>query len=348
MKVLHVLASNKYSGAENVACQIIKMFDGEIEMAYCSPDGLIRNALLERNIAFLPIKKLSKKELKRAIKEYQPDIIHAHDMRASFVVAKAVKKRPFISHIHNNAFDSRAISLKSIAYLCAAKKARRIFWVTESAYQGYKFHNLFKGKSTILYNIIDIERLYEKLQEDKNSYAYDIVYVGRLAYEKNPQRLMEVLCKVTQKDPKVKIAIVGTGELEREVKELSRSLGIEKNVEFLGFQNNPLKIMHDAKVMIMTSRWEGVPMCAIEAMALGLPIVSTPTDGLKALIEDGVNGFLSEDDEKLAERIMSILLDCELYQKLSVATKRKGVQRNRVQPYKQMLVECYKGILINL
>ena len=48
MRVLHVLASNKYSGAENVACQIIKMFDGEVEMAYCSPDGEIAKSLHEK------------------------------------------------------------------------------------------------------------------------------------------------------------------------------------------------------------------------------------------------------------------------------------------------------------
>ena len=47
MKVLHILASNRFSGAENVVCQIVDMFKGEIEMAYCSPDGDIRNSLKE-------------------------------------------------------------------------------------------------------------------------------------------------------------------------------------------------------------------------------------------------------------------------------------------------------------
>ena len=90
MKILHVLASNKFSGAENVACQIIKMFSDRepgIEMAYCSPKGEIEQALNKEKIDYYPLKKLNKRELKRVIKTFKPDIIHAHDMRASFYSA---------------------------------------------------------------------------------------------------------------------------------------------------------------------------------------------------------------------------------------------------------------------
>ena len=89
MRILHILTSNRFSGAENVVCQIIGMMKDEpdVEMRYCSPDGQIREALAEREITFAPISELSVSEVKRAIKETKPDIIHAHDMRASFVAA---------------------------------------------------------------------------------------------------------------------------------------------------------------------------------------------------------------------------------------------------------------------
>ena len=58
MKVLHLLSSNKYSGAENVVCQIIKMFGNDAEMVYCSPDGDIRKTLNDKNIKFIPLKEL--------------------------------------------------------------------------------------------------------------------------------------------------------------------------------------------------------------------------------------------------------------------------------------------------
>lgn len=158
MKVLHVLASSRFSGAENVVCQIVNMFKDErnIEMAYCSVDGEIRQALDERGVKFFPVTKLKKKELKEVINKYNPDIIHAHDMRASYVSAQACGKIPLISHIHNNAFDSRGLSIKSIAYFLAAKKARHIFWVSKSSFDGYFFHKFFSKKSSVLYNVIDV------------------------------------------------------------------------------------------------------------------------------------------------------------------------------------------------
>lgn len=344
MKILHVLASNSFSGAENVVCQIIEMFRNKeaTEMLYCSPNGAIAESLKTRSIKFVPLCALNKKELQRVIREECPDIIHAHDMRASFLVYRAAKKIPFISHIHNNAFDSRGLSLKSVAYILAAKKARHIFWVSESAYKGYKFHKFFKKKSSVLSNILDVECLKTKMQEDTNTYNYDIVYVGRLTYPKNPQRLIEILSMVVKKKPDVQIAIVGTGELEDEVKALSKELGIQENINFLGFLKNPLKVMHDAKVMVMSSRWEGVPMCALEGMALGLPIVSTPTDGLQVLIENGVNGFLSEDNIELAEKLCLLIDDEELRRKQSEAQKNKARVVNDIEKYKQILDNHYK------
>ena len=343
MKILHVLASNKYSGAENVVCQIINMFRNEsnVEMAYCSPNGTIREALQERSVNFFALEKLDKKNLKKVLDEYEPDIIHAHDMMASYIVAKTAKKISVVNHIHNNAFNSRGISLKSIAYLFAARKAKHIFWVSKSSFEGYIFHRSLKKKSSILYNVIDIESLRNKMLLDKNEYVYDIVYVGRLAYPKNPERLLNVISKVVEKKNDVKIAIIGTGELEEDVKNLSKEKGLDKNVEFLGFHSNPLKIMHDAKAMLMTSRWEGTPMCALEAMILGLPIVSTPTDGMCDLIQNGENGFLSDDDSVLSEKLFLILQDGQLYERMSKSQSKKSIEINNIESYQKILKEQY-------
>lgn len=347
MKILHLLQSNCFSGAENVVCQIISMMKNEpdVEMVYCSSDGLIKEALNERNIQFVPLKEFSVREIKRVIKEQQPDIIHAHDMRASFYAARACDRIPLISHIHNNAFDSRGISLKSIAYMYAAKKARHIFWVSQSSFDGYVFHKLFKKKSTVLYNIIDIDALYEKMRLDTNAYDYEVTYIGRLTFPKNPQRLMKVFSILKEKIPTVKIAVIGIGELEEETKALAKEYGLLDNVSFLGFQSNPLKILHDSKVMVMTSRWEGTPMCALEAMALGVPIVSTPVDGLQELVEHAETGFLSDTDDVLAEYIASLIQDQKLHDNMSKKIFEKAKLVNDKNVYK---AEIYRILCENI
>ena len=345
MKVLCILNTNQYSGAENVVCQIILAMQNEsnIEVAYCSRDGQIREALAERNIKFIPIKDVTVKEIKSVILEYKPDVIHAHDMYASFVSALACGKIPLISHIHNNAFDARRLSPKSIAYLLPAMKAKHIFWVSESAYKGYLFHKFFHKKSEILYNIINIDELYDRMHLDTSTYDYDIIYVGRITYPKNPQRLMKVFSEIVKKLPDVKIAVVGRGELEQEIKELAKELHLENNLEFLGFRPNPLKMMHDAKVMLMTSRWEGTPMCVLEAMALGLPLVSTPTDGVRELIESEVTGYLSDDDAEIVDKTVEILTEPEKQAKMSDAMKALAKKINNVEEYKSKVLKQYRS-----
>ena len=345
MTILHVLYSNRFSGAENVVCQIIEMFreSPDVRMVYCSPDGQIREALEERGVEFAPISELSRAELRRVIAEVRPDVVHAHDMRASFVSALACKKIPLISHIHNNAFDSRGLSPKSLAFLYAAKKAKHIFWVSESAMSGYAFKKSVAKKSDVLCNIISIDALYKKMKSDEQEYSYDLAYVGRLTYPKNPQRLMAVAAKLRELKSDVKIAVVGNGDLEEETHALCREYGLEGNVDFLGFQSNPLKILYSSSAMVMVSRWEGTPMCALEAMALGVPIVSTPVDGLKVLIDEGENGYLSDDDSELAEKLFSIINDPSLRARMSEYTLNKARVINDVDTYRTRLLEQYKN-----
>lgn len=343
MKILHILASNSFSGAENVVCQIVGMFsdDQSIEMIYCSPDGPIRGALDERGVRFAPISALNSKELRRVIREQRPDLIHAHDMRATFVAALACGKIPLVSHIHGNFSGLNKISPKSLAFAIAARRVRHIFWVSQSSYDGFVFRKCVESKSSVLYNVIDVDALYKKMSSDSNTYGYDVIFLGRICYEKNPERLVRVLKLVADRYPELKAAIVGNGVLFDTVKAQAEELGIIQNVDFLGFRSNPLKILHDSKVMVMTSIREGTPICALEAMALGVPIVSTPTDGMKDLVIDGETGYLSDSDDVLAEKIRDILCDGNLYERLSANTLNRGKEINDRDNYVAKIKMAY-------
>lgn len=342
MKVLHVLNSRIYSGAEKVVCQIIHMFDKEVEMVYCSPySEIVESMLQQEKVRYFPVDTLVPSQLARIIEEQKPDLIHAHDMRASFVSALCCGNIPMISHIHNNAYDSRGLSPKSIAYLLAGFKAKHILWVSRSSYEGYVFHKLFAKKSSVLFNIIDLQQVYNKQNADEKTYDFDVIYIGRLTFQKNPQRLMQLCALMKQRKPDIRMAVVGTGELEAETKELCVQLGLEENVQFLGFQSNPMKMLSDSKCLILPSRWEGTPMCALEAMALGVPVVSTPTDGLLDLLDEGENGFLSDDDAVLAEKVVALATDAELHGAMSQNAARKAVAINDIQTYKNAILKWY-------
>ena len=81
-KVMHILNSSAYSGAEKVVITIIKNMPQEYKCCYVSPEGTIRKQLQKNDILYFGINRLSIRELRKILKEYQPDIIHAHDCRA--------------------------------------------------------------------------------------------------------------------------------------------------------------------------------------------------------------------------------------------------------------------------
>lgn len=327
-KVLHVLCTDRFSGAENVACQIISAFgqDNGYEMVYCSPDGPIRTALEERGVAFAPLRCMSAGELRRVMWEQQPDIVHAHDMRAGLLCALTCGKRRLISHIHKNDPLVQRVSPKALLYLFAAVRAKHIFWVSGAAKDGYVFRRLVASKSSVLYNVIDTQRVCAAADAAKRHDAYDVVFLGRLTEPKDPLRLVEVLRRVAAAAPSVRAALVGTGDMESAVRSRICEYGLENQVHCLGFMENPHGILRGAKLMLMTSKWEGLPMCALEAMALGVPIVSTPTDGMRELILQGETGFLSNADEELAGMCLQLITD-ETMQKAMSASSRARAQR---------------------
>ncbi len=343
MKVMHVLNSRIYSGAEKVVCQIIHAFQGEIEMVYCSPESdIVRKMVEGQGVTYFPMKTMSVSELSRVIREQKPDLIHAHDMRAGFFSALCCGNIPLVSHIHNNAYDARGLSPKTVGYLLAGFRAKHIFWVSQSSFDGYAFHKLFARKSSVLYNVIDTDEIYTKLSQDSNTYDYDLIYVGRLTYQKNPQRLLRLCARLKQDKPDLKVAIVGTGELEEELKALCKELNLEDTVRFLGFQPNPIKMVAGSKAMILTSRWEGTPMCALEAMALGTPVVSTPSDGMKDLLTDGISGYLTESDEQMAEDLLKIFTQPEHRKLLAENARKKFDSLNDGEAYKRAIWTAYQ------
>ena len=341
-KVLHILSSNRFSGAENVACQIIKMFDNEYDMYYCCPKGSIEKKLQEENIKYIGIDKLTYKDLKKVVNEIKPDIIYAHDVRASVISSRVYKKSKIISHIHGNHASMNKINIKTILYLICSLTFKHIFWVATSSYNGYKFAKFIKNKSSVLYNVIDEQQVINKAKEDKNDYNYDIIFLGRLAYPKNPERLIDILKLVCDKRPDTKVAIVGTGDQEENVRKKIQEKKLEDNIELLGYMQNPFKILSSCKLMIMCSIYEGTPMSVLEAQSLGIPVVSTPVDGLLDIIKNDENGFLSDNNDELSEKIIEILSDKNKLNEMKQKSINKFKLINNKELYRQKIEKVLK------
>ena len=194
MKVIHLLCSNRFSGAENVVCQIIRGFKKieNFEMFYCSKEGKNKETLENKNIKWIKMNKFSFIELKKIINEYNIAIIHAHDIKASLLASLFSNKCTIISHVHANHENMRKINVKTVLYNLVRNRFRKIIWISNSAFDNYVFKEKIKNKSKILYNVIDEKEIFEKASLDEYQDDYDVIYLGRLTYQKNPLRLISL------------------------------------------------------------------------------------------------------------------------------------------------------------
>ena len=346
IRIMHLISTNVYSGAENVACQIINMFkeDGNVDMVYVAPVGKNAEILKEKNIKHIVLPVFNRRHVSKSIAEYAPDIIHAHDIKASVVAASFYKKTCIVSHVHNNHEGMRKKTIKSLLFDMASRKIQKIIWVSDSALKSYRYSNKVLLKSETLYNAIDSEELIKKIEEDENNYGYDYVFLGRLTYQKNPERLVAIASRVIKNNKKIKIAIIGDGELKEKIERLATNYGIGENIIIAGFMQNPYKVLSQSKALIMTSRFEGTPMVVLEAIALGIPVISTPVDGVKKIIVDGKNGYICRTDADFANK-METIMDKKQLNALKNGCKESNKTINNLNHYRSRILAIYEECL---
>jgi glycosyltransferase involved in cell wall biosynthesis len=181
----------------------------------------------------------------------------------------------------------------------------------------------------VIPNAIDLERIAALAAEPIDIRRWPagpvLVHVGRFTHAKDHETLLKAFAQIRSRRPAM-LMLVGDGEDEASVRALSTALNLDADVVFTGFTRNPYRYLARATVCVLTSRFEGLPNALIEAMAVGVPIVSTACQyGPLEILEDGKYGMLTPvgDAAAFAAAVEALLDD--------PARRRELIERGRLR-----------------
>jgi len=317
----------------------------KFEVSICSAEGgvLVDEARKHKipHFAVALSKKFncqSFKEISVILKENRIDILHTHGGVAGFYGRWTAKKSgtPVIIHTHHGIhyLHYRNPLLRRV-YVSLERYFSRftdsVVVVSEANKEMAHKHRLAPSSKIILIrNGIDIDKFTQRESPGKkmNDFGFELSHpvigtVARLDHPKGVVYLLKAAKLIHRSYPQAKILIVGGGPLRGQLERKARSLGIEKQVLFLGERTDVPELLSLFDVFVLPSLWEGLPYALVEAAALGRPIVATDIDGVRELIRDGETGLLVSpmQPEELAEAVSRLLGNKEQASRLGLKAK---------------------------
>jgi Glycosyltransferase len=201
----------------------------------------------------------------------------------------------------------------------------------------------------IIYNPVDINLFTKKSGLISNNfYRKNILFLGALEQRKGILDIIQAMPTILAKAPDVKLWLCGNGRTDH-LEKMCEDLGVSESVKIFGWIDGKDKIdkIVNADLLALPSYHEGLPVAIIEAMAAGLPVVSTPVGGIPELIENGKNGFLVPpgDKEALANAILDILLNPELQTKMASNNREKALQLFDMSIISNQIDSIYESVL---
>lgn len=247
----------------------------------------------------------------RVLSQFRPHLIHSNMYAFAFAAPYVLTHRIRMLHtIHNkpvNEFKNKYKRL--ISYLYRKEKAVP---VAISHIIEREMKELYPQLHCIerIYNPVDTEK-FRTERKKKTDRPVTFINVARFMRQKNHELLLNAFARARNIAPSVRLLLVGDGELREAMEKKAEELKLSDAVTFAGNVEDVERYLSDADVFVLSSDYEGLPLSILEAMAAGLPVISTNVGGVADIVTD--NGILVKpgDVEALAEKIAELALDEE-------------------------------------
>jgi glycosyltransferase involved in cell wall biosynthesis len=238
------------------------------------------------------------KEFSHEIKQRNPDIVHCW-LWSGNIWGRWAAIRADIKHIIV-AYRNTAMAYPKCSWFFERIAGQKVHYLANSsavAQEVGKVIGVSSDKFQVIYNGVDLDRFTMASNKDKwlkklnlASNTWLITMTGRLTVQKNYPMLLKTAALCKQKGLPVHFLIVGHGELEAELKAYSQALKLTDTVTFLGLRMDVPEILKSSDIFCYTSNHEGFPNVLLEAMAAGLPVITTNISCVEEFIDDQKNG----------------------------------------------------------
>ena len=264
---------------------------------------------------------------------YRPDIVYCHSSKAGAVGRMAALFAPgkVIYNAHGWAFNMKVHKRVRWFYRFVETRltsfCKRVICISNfEGESALKYHVVNKKKLRVIFNGVEIDEIRKNINNTRVTREQFgipegvpiIGMVGRISEQKAPDTFIRMAEKISLKLPNAHFIIVGDGENRDNIERMISNRNLQNIVHITGWLSNPNDYLALFDVGVLLSRWEGFGLVICEYMAAGIPLVSTKTDAIPDLVEDGVNGLLVDidDDHNAADAVLRILNDETLRSKL--------------------------------
>lgn len=310
MKVLNLLTAGAFGGIE-IYCRNIGL-NATYANGFCFlfGEGSVYDAMVSDGLVVYSIgggKKLSIKRLitlKKIVKDYDVIVAHHGDpfLQVYYILLRYLyPQKKFIRILHscfaNYSFQGYGLIKRCICnleFFIVAKISDLIISVSQAVEKSYgKFLNGYPQKLKIIYNGVGEDFIKDGGRATfSKTVPVKLLYVGRLSAEKGVINLIDAVSQVSFD---YELKIVGDGIEKKNLMERVDVLNLQNKIFFEGSQSDIKKYLADCSIFILPTLWESFGLSLVEAMAYGRVCIANPVGGVPEIIEDGINGFLSEN-----------------------------------------------------
>lgn len=341
LKVLHFVTGG-FSGATQVAVDLCQAAQGDARLQTLLVLRCKRNTLAARVEALRAqglqvcvvsnwLHALTVWETRKVIRAWKPDVVFAHGFSDHIwgrqaAVAEGV---PRIFHVEHNARE-RYTPRRLRQALALAAHTEASIGVSEGVRNSLIERGFSPHQCLAIPNGIALERFPDSLLparwQDRTS---AIAMASRFARQKDHATLIQALALLRERGlaPTLSLAGAGSERLQRQTQALVRRLGLQQQVHFLGNVTDLPWRLATTQVFVLSTRWEGMPLALVEAMAAGCACIGTDVVGVREVIEHGTTGLLVPpgDAVALAEALQRLLEEPTLAQQLGRAARQRAL-----------------------